>query len=387
MRAIAVLFLIGLLLLCGAAVAQRPASQPALFPPGDLSNMPPDIQEMMKAIQKKAAELTNKYADQGLGADEVRRRVLQELQPDIEAIQRARSARTQPAGAATSPATIGFDTLLRHIKGGATPQQMAVMEQFGKQKDSPAAIGELLKLLRQADPVLDNNACLALTYILISHPDADCPLDELLTAVRRRNWTSQQKAAQALAFALKPANWKGREEEIYRSLIPLLTSQRSRVYDAALVCLRKVSGKDLGPDADAWKAFYEQAFPGRKLDLSTAMYEYVVVVKMTGEAKDKPVVEGEQIADLKRLSEKLKALAAQAKARKLDVAVVIQVPDAVMTRIAQTGDYGSMKDAIITAAQVTGGQFTVSPESDVFRKPYKPGAPEAASAPAASRPK
>jgi hypothetical protein len=57
---------------------------------------------------------------------------------------------------------------------------------------------------------------------------------------------------------LKPAVWKGREEEFCRKLIPLLTSQRPRDFNAAIFCLAKITGEKAGSDADAWKAWYEQ---------------------------------------------------------------------------------------------------------------------------------
>jgi hypothetical protein len=107
---------------------------------------------------------------------------------------------------ASQPDQITYDTLLATIKGGASMQQLAVMQNFAIQKDAPAALPDLLSLLKQNDSRLDNNVCLAVTFIAMAHPDADCPLDELLETVQRHQWTSQQKAAQALRAALKPSN-------------------------------------------------------------------------------------------------------------------------------------------------------------------------------------
>lgn len=189
--------------------------------------------------------------------------------------------------------------------------------------------------------------------------------------MQRHHWTSQQKAAQALAVALKPASWKGREEEIYRALIPLLTSQRSRVFNAALSCLRKVSGQKMGPDADAWKAWFEKTFTGKKLDLSGSVYEWMAVIKPQGKGY---TVGGEAVAGAAALQDKLQKLAGEAKAKNLAFAAVIQIPDQMMNRIAQTNNFGPVQEAMTVVAKVTGG-CTVSPESDVFRAVYRAGVP------------
>lgn len=264
---------------------------------------------------------------------------------------------------------INYTTLLAQIKGGASMQQLAVMQNFARQKNAPAALPDLLKLLKQNDPQLDNNVSLAVTFILMEHPDADCPLGELLETVQRHQWTSQQKASQALAMALKPGNWKGREEDICRALIPLLTSQRSRVFQAALACLRKVSGQTMGPDADAWKAYFEKTFPGKELDLSKAVYEWMVVVKLAPDRKGY-ILEGEALADGKALDEKLRALAAEAKAKGLALEAAVQVSNDMMNRIARTNDFRPVQEAMGIVGRVT-GSCTVSPEADIFRKPYR----------------
>jgi len=175
---------------------------------------------------------------------------------------------------------------------------------------------------------MDNNVCLAIQHILVEHPEAECPLDPLLETIDRRQWRSQQKGAQALYYALKEPAMKERAEELCRPLIPLLISQRPRVYGAALDCLKKITGHDAGPDPEAWKKHYEEKFPGWTLDLTGAMYELLVIVRPLGDAPPLAYeVNGEEV-----------------------------------------------KDAMNPEMSVL-GEVTVSPESDAFRGPYRP--PEA----------
>jgi hypothetical protein len=85
-----------------------PQASPKL---GDLSGLPPPLQAQAKAILKKAEELGNKYAAQGLSEAEIQRRVMQDIQPDIQALQKAAAAgqagqpATMPAVPASGPAT------------------------------------------------------------------------------------------------------------------------------------------------------------------------------------------------------------------------------------------------------------------------------------------
>jgi len=171
---------------------------------------------------------------------------------------------------------ISVERLIEQLRAEASSEQQQVMERFARQEDAPASIPALLKLLRDEAPKMDNNVCLAIQHILVEHPEAECPLDPLLETIDRRQWRSQQKGAQALYYALKEPAMKGRAEELCRHLIPLLISQRPRVYGAALDCLKKITGHDAGPDPEAWKKHYEEKFPGRTLDLTGAMYELLV---------------------------------------------------------------------------------------------------------------
>jgi len=93
---------------------QQPTTQPqAPSKLGDLSGLPPALQAQATAILKRAEELAKKYSAQGLSEAEIQRRVMQDIQPDIQALQKAAAAvpgppgqpATMPAAAASGPAT------------------------------------------------------------------------------------------------------------------------------------------------------------------------------------------------------------------------------------------------------------------------------------------
>ena len=85
---------------------EKPATQPQAAPKlGDLSGLPPALQAQAKAILKRAEELAKKYSAQGLSEAEIQRRVMQDIQPDIQALQKAAAAvQGQPGQPATMPA-------------------------------------------------------------------------------------------------------------------------------------------------------------------------------------------------------------------------------------------------------------------------------------------
>lgn len=268
---------------------------------------------------------------------------------------------------------LALEELLKHLRANASPEQMQAMVRFARQKASPAAIPALLKVMKDEAPAMDNNVCLVLERILEEHPEAECPLDPLLETIGRRVWTSQQKGSQALFQALRKANWEKREEELGRRLIPLLASQRPRVFQAAVRCLQKITGEKTGPDANAWKQWYEAAFPGRKLDLTKAVYELLVVIRPLGDKSPFAYeVNGERVEDAAKLREKLAALQARAQKDHLETGVVIQVSNKQMQQLAAGRDRSLIEEAMNVAVGTGLRQVTVAPEADRFRPPYEP---------------
>jgi hypothetical protein len=267
--------------------------------------------------------------------------------------------------------SIDIETMLNNLHANASQQQLDVMIRFAKQTDAPAAIPRLIDVLKAEAPGMDNNVCLALEFILKEHPSAECPIDPLLDTISRPIWNSQQKAAQALYYALKEEDIQKRKEELCRRLIPLITSQRPRVFDAALRCLEKITGKQMGADADAWNTYYEKAFLRKKLDLSKAIYEIVVIVRpLEGSSSVNYSVNGEKVGAVDELKKRLVELKERAAKDRLVLSVVIQVSNERMQKMFNTANFSSIEEAQKCVRSVTNGGFTVSPESDVFRVPY-----------------
>ncbi len=266
---------------------------------------------------------------------------------------------------------IDIETMLNNLRANASQEQLDVMIRFAKQTDAPAAIPRLIEVLKAEAPRMDNNACLALEFILKEHPTAECPIDPLLDTISRPIWNSQQKAAQALYYALKKEDVEKRKEELCRRLIPLLTSQRPRVFDAALRCLEKITGQQMGADADAWNTYYEKAFPGKRLDLLKATYEIVAIVRpLDGISSVNYSVDGEKVGAVDELQKRLVELKKRAAKDHLVLSVVIQVSNERMQKMFQTTDFSGIEEAEKCVRSVTNGGLTVSPESDAFRAPY-----------------
>ena len=271
-----------------------------------------------------------------------------------------------------------FDTLLATLRENASAAQLAAMEQFAARDDAPAVVPALLAKIRDEAPALDNNGCLALERILRAHADADLPraaiVDTLLEVMARPIWTSRQKAAQALHEVLRPDVIAGREERLARGLIPLLTSQRSRVFDAGERCLAQVAGRAFDADPAAARAWYHTRF-GRGIDLVAAVHEVVVIVRREGDAF---TVQGEPAADLAAVTTAVAAQRADAERRGLAIgAVLITTAEKIARLDKDDSEVMPVITAIVAAAVPSA---TVAPDTDVFRAPFRDVDDEAAAA-------
>ena len=281
------------------------------------------------------------------------------------------------AAAAVEP--VDIEGLLAALRSDWGEEQWAAMQQFAEQADAPAAIPRLFEEMRKAAPKLDNNVGLMVEMILVRHPDAPCPVEPLLEGIQRRIWNSQQKCAQALCHLLERGDGKERQKELAGKLIPLLASQRPRVFDAAECCLKALTGQDLGDLPDAWLEWYESKF-ATAVDMTGAVYEDLVVVesRLEGEGQEAvPVyrVEGEEIRDVEALEAALGRRAAAARSRGLHLEVSIRISDERMQALALKPDELWESKDIHTAMSAVRSQgiagIVVSPQSDAFRPPWR----------------
>ncbi len=271
------------------------------------------------------------------------------------------------AGPAAAQDPAAFADLVARLRASASAQQVEAMRRFAARADAPAAIPALLELIRTEAPALDNNGCLALEQILGAHPDAACPLEPLLQVIRRPIWTSRQKGAQALALALRPETVAGQEERIARAVIPLLASQRSRVFAAGARCLDRLAGRAIGDDPLAARAWFFERF-GKGIDLLAGVQEIVLVIRpLRGGGFD---VQGQRAPDPGALTAAVRAARERAARNGLEIGAVVQVPDEVMQRIAAAGDVGAQRETVAAIVAAGVAAVTVSPASDVFRPPF-----------------
>jgi len=274
---------------------------------------------------------------------------------------------------------IRYEELLAALHSSDLVQQWETMQRFAEQPDAPAAIAPLLEEMRKSAPALDNNVGLVVELILLKHPDAPCALEPLLEAIHRHVWNSQQKCAQALQPLLERGDGKGREKELAASLIPLLTSQRPRVFDAGRRCLEALTARTLGDVPEPWLAWYEQEF-GQRLDLTGAVYEDLIVIRprIEGTGEDAPVrfqVDGEEVATVAELRARIEARRARAQERSLVLGVVIQITNERMSGYDKMKEIFASRDvsAVVSLlGELKMHDVVVSPMSDGFRAPWKP---------------
>lgn len=288
---------------------------------------------------------------------------------------RATAPRTQDGAVARE---IDFSTLLAALESNDLGAQWDTMQRFAQQASAPEAIEALLAEMRRRAPALDNNVGLALELILRAHPDAPCALEPLLEAIARPVWNSQQKCAQALLPLLQRGDGKGRVRELSAALIPMLTSQRPRVFDAGRRCLEALTGEAHGDVPEAWLVWYEREF-AQPLLLQGAVYEDLIVIRPrvegAGEAERLRFEVEEQLLES---SEELRALlelrAQRAREQGLSLGVVFQIANERLTSATDLQHVFEAADvrAVFALCQGLGiHDLVVSPMSDGFRGPWR----------------
>jgi len=285
----------------------------------------------------------------------------------------------QTARPAKVPEKLDVETVLAYLRSNADEDQLTAMQRFAKQSEAPQAIPRLLAEMQKSAPQLDNNVGLQIEFILHSHPQAPCDMEPLLEGIRRKIWNSQQKCAQALAPLLDRGDGKGREQELAKDLIPLLASQRPRVFDAAEHCLKGLTKQDLGNVPDRWLVWYADEF-GDELDMSGAVWEDLVVVRTSQVEENgarKPHYEIDKVViPQDELRAKLEERKRAAKERDLELGVSIQIGDERMAKFSfskdMTADFPDVMFAV-GAVHALGMPVVISPEADAFRAPWKQG--------------
>lgn len=259
-----------------------------------------------------------------------------------------------------------FDDLLPILRQPGSAAQLDVLDTFAARADATDAIAPLLQRIRAEAPQLDNDGCLALERILRAHPDATCPLEPLLEVIERPLWTGRQKGAQALALALPRAAIGDDAERCARAVVPLLASQRQRVFASGARCLAILAGEDLGDDPIAARQWFFARF-GEGIDLLAGVHELVVVVRPDGARWS---VDGASPTDLDGVVRVLEHRRSRLAPSGVPVSVVVQLPKAQVDAMLTTGTTGDGMPLLATLGAAGFADVTLAPDTDTFRAPF-----------------
>lgn len=277
-----------------------------------------------------------------------------------------------PARLALSPETAKL--LDAALMVGDTRAVEEAMARLPDRPDWQAVIDVLVADMRRAPDASHNNRSLLLEAIVSRHlPEARLDVAPLIAAIRTRSWTNQQKTAQVLAAAAeRPELFRWHEQPAIAALIPLTASQRSRVVQAALATLHRLTDQRLGRQPSEWVAWYEAKY-GEKLDLTGSVYELVTTVRRVEEREAFKV--GETLVEgLGGLQAEARRFAERARALGLEPAVVLLGGD---EQLASGADSTiRWAEPLIKALGEVGiTSIVVSPRTDEFYPPFEPGFP------------
>ncbi len=212
------------------------------------------------------------------------------------------------------------------LSKGTSEQQDAAAYILSYAPDAKRAIRALSQALER-DPVhLANNTCLALGRLAQQNPHAAVPLRPLIHALQTPVWNCQQKAALVVEALAAQHHISDKDGSLTAALIPMLASQRVRVYRPARTLLPQITGQQLGEQAKPWVEWYMRRY-GRPLLLARGIYELLEVVH-PHIVNDKLVytVENDTFVSPEDLLQRLSADKAIAEGLERQYALALQLP-------------------------------------------------------------
>jgi hypothetical protein len=108
------------------------------------------------------------------------------------------------------------------------------------------AVSALLVALDRFDGKMTNNIGLTLEHLCMEHPTLEVPTAPLTRALQAREWTHQQKVAQVVQVLVQRGGVTDPDGTLAAALIPMLASQRVRVFAPARQLLPTITARSLG---------------------------------------------------------------------------------------------------------------------------------------------
>jgi hypothetical protein len=235
------------------------------------------------------------------------------------------SAFQSAAGQLTPETGLLLEHALSTDSGAGINTVYEAMRQIPDRPDWQAALDVMVDQLRNKPAGDNNNRCLIIESILRKHSDeASMDLGPLIPILKTRDAFNQQKAAQVIEAVLSRHDLvKPIEQDLIRALIPLTTSQRERVVRPALQVLESLTGQQsIGRDPDGWVKWYFSNFHER-IDLSRAVYELLVVVRVPDSNHSGFILNGHAVPDDKSLEEEILALKTEAERKDLRISLAV----------------------------------------------------------------
>jgi hypothetical protein len=185
---------------------------------------------------------------------------------------------------------------------------------------------------------------------------------------------NQQKAAQVVEAVISRHDLvKPVEQDLIRALIPLTTSQRERVVRPALQSLESLTGQQsIGRDLDGWVKWYFSRFH-EEIDLSRAVYELLVIVRIPDNNNSGFIVNGHLVPDDKSLEKEILALKTEADSKGLRISLAVVTDqesldsDEIMANLL---DRIKSLEPAVKAAGIEA--VTFAPRTEKYYPPWKP---------------
>jgi hypothetical protein len=186
---------------------------------------------------------------------------------------RALEARLSEEVKAAGPA------LLAVVRTGDYETANAAVFALSYSSEPEAAVAALLDGLPRLDGKLTNNIGIALTELSTKHPTLNVPMAPLVAALHSQEWNYQQKMAQTIEVLVRQHGIEDPDGALASALIPMLASQRVRVFEPARILLPIIALRALGNAPERWATWYAATY-GRSIDLAAGVYELVQIVHL-----------------------------------------------------------------------------------------------------------